>query len=788
MGKKAFNKIMQFICIAVLIVNILPDFTGLEGFVMAEEATPTISIPVTSGETSPSASPEATVTPTPTPEVSVVPTPTPTPEPTPVPTPTPYLIVNVKPMTFPCTAKVSTPSNYVYVRTGPGSTYSYVKTPDGRTITLHTNKDVTITAEKNGYYEINYTFDGKSYTKGYVPKETSGLPNFVKYENYYDDFYAKTLIEKGFPESYVPYLCYLHYKYPRWQFEPYQTGLDWNTSINREYTSKANSVDYQAISSWKTKEMNMYDWETNTYVGTDGAKWNAASREILEFYMDPRNFLDERSIFMFELLEYNPDVHTEAGVEQILAGTFMSAAKGATYDGEHTYASLFMTAGKDAGREAIELRLADYNAQLEAEQAKNMPNTNTINTLNANIKKYTAELERYQGVSPYMLAARVRQEQGVNGLSGSVTGTVKGYENLFNYFNFGAYAHDGRDAITNGLIYAAEKDKYTFRPWNTREKGIFGGTARLYNTYISVGQNTLFMQKFNLSPTQTYQHQYMNSVTAPSGEGPSQYNGYSDKTLPYKFSIPIYKNMTSQPATRPEANGDPNSYVKTLKITYTSAGNTANAPITFSYKTSDYSFNLPYDVAKIKVEATSSSPNARVTGTGEFVMVEGENVVKIVCTAKDGNSSVYTIKINKEAKPEVEYSIKTDKFKLEDKNIYDIPEETSALTFLDGMVINGSTTVKLVDKNGKEITGDSLVYTGCKLVTDEAEYVLSVKGDFDGDGWISIKDLLLFKQNLMGAESFNEAQANAGRLSGLEEATIRDLLLLKNYLMGAGTL
>ena len=61
--------------------------------------------------------------------------------------------------------------------------------------------------------------------------------------------------------------------------------------------------------------------------------------------MDPRNFLNEADIFMFETLEYNPAIHTEAAVESALSGSFLAASAG-TPDGADTYAAILYNEGK----------------------------------------------------------------------------------------------------------------------------------------------------------------------------------------------------------------------------------------------------------------------------------------------------------------------------------------------------------------------------------------------------------------------------------------------------------
>ena len=59
------------------------------------------------------------------------------------------------------------------------------------------------------------------------------------------------------------------------------------------------------------------------WTGFDGSTWVAASEDILRFYMDPRNFLDEAYIFQFMSQKYDPAVHTREGLQSMLKGSFM---------------------------------------------------------------------------------------------------------------------------------------------------------------------------------------------------------------------------------------------------------------------------------------------------------------------------------------------------------------------------------------------------------------------------------------------------------------------------------
>ena len=106
------------------------------------------------------------------------------------------------------------------------------------------------------------------------------------------------------------------------------------------------------------------------------------------------------------------------------------------------------------------------------------------------------------GVSPYHLASRVRQEQGLKGTSSLISGTYSGYKGYYNYFNVGAAGITSTLVIKNGLAYAKKAG------WNTRYAALEGGAKILAKNYIGVGQDTLYFQKFNVvNQKNLYSHQ-----------------------------------------------------------------------------------------------------------------------------------------------------------------------------------------------------------------------------------------------------------------------------------------
>ena len=168
-------------------------------------------------------------------------------------------------------------------------------------------------------------------------------------------------------------------------------------------------------------------------------------------------------------------------------------------------------------------------------------------------------------VSPYHLASRIKQEVGPFLSHSSISGTVEGYKGLYNFYNIGATSSaEPMGAIINGLKYARDgkgasqetKNKYLI-PWDNKEKAITGGGIFIGSSYINVGQNTVYFQKFHVTDPkggELFWHQYMTNVLAPYSESKSIYQGYKNNGLidsPMHFIIPIYNNMPEIATSNP---------------------------------------------------------------------------------------------------------------------------------------------------------------------------------------------------------------------------------------------
>lgn len=487
-------------------------------------------------------------------------------------------------MTGSCTADV------LNVRSGAGTGYSKTGTVSyGDSLTI-----LSETTDSSGakWYKISCGNVTGYVSAAYVQLTSSGSQDSS------DADFESYMTKQGFPESYKPYLRTLHEQHPKWIFTAQKLGVDWNTALKEECVVGRNLVHSSALASWKSMEKGAYDFNGGYWYGLDGS-WVAASKEIIMYYMDPRNFLNDTYIFMFENQSYNSSYQTESGVKTILADTFMSGSYTCPdTKKKYTYSQTFMDAAKKSG------------------------------------------------VSPYHLASRCRNEQGVNGAPQSL-GTVKGYENYFNFFDIQAYAASTMTAAEMGCKYAKTTNPTYLLPWTNQYKSIVGGSIFLGTGYITKGQDTLYLQKFDMvdGGNGLYYHQYMTCVFGQANEAISLKNAYSQDILnsAMEFKIPVYNNMPDKLCPKPTSSGDNNNYLKSLSVSGTSISPK------FDKFTASYTAKVNAEVSSVTVNANPLGKSAKVSGNGKASLKTGENTVKVTCTAASGVKRTYTIKITRKA-------------------------------------------------------------------------------------------------------------------------------------------
>lgn len=301
---------------------------------------------------------------------------------------------------------------------------------------------------------------------------------------------AKSTISDDFPASYKGYIDALKKAHPNWEIKALYNHLDWNTAVDSESSGTYSRVQDSAFSdAWKRVECKGQD-------SYNAAGFVLASRQAVAYTMDPRNFLTEKSIFQFRVVNKNIDSDTTNVVNEAMNSTPMK---------DTDYANTIVNAGKETG------------------------------------------------VSPLFLISRIRQETGCNIINnGSINGKSDKYPGYYNFFNIGAYDSSSH-SVSYGLAMAKNKG------WDTPAKAIKGGSEWMYNNYIKYGQYNVYLQKFDVAnpygnATTILKSQYMTNISAPESEAILAYNGLVRANAlnnKFTFYIPVYDNMPDTPAVYP---------------------------------------------------------------------------------------------------------------------------------------------------------------------------------------------------------------------------------------------
>lgn len=659
------------------------------------------------------------------------------------------------------------------VRTGAGTSYDKLQC-NGENVKLSMGTEVMILNEvtiDNAYnprwYEIEFTYKNKT-LQGFVSasyititqmpdsddtKDTTEESEDVKLS---DEEFEKMLEEEGFPASYKVYLRELHEQHPNWKFKALQTGLSWNVVVENEKSKQGrirNTISCIRPISYRSTEA-LYDWATDTYYPYDGAgnnSWYAVSDEVLKYYLDPRNFFNETQIFQFESLAYSEDTQTKEGVEAILSGSFMSNTE-IIYNGQtYLYSDAFIAAAE------------------------------------------------YSKVSPYHLASRVRQEVGASG-SGSTSGTNSTYPGIYNFYNIGANDSATGGAILNGLKWASNasgKASEYLLPWTSQYISIKGGSYFLGKNYINKGQYTLYLEKFDVEPTNgLYAHQYMTNVEAPKSEATKMFSAYENYDMldtPMTFVIPVYLNMPDKVCELPESTGSPNNWLKSLSVS-----NSALTPTFSANEVNEYDSIVEYDVKSVEISASAVNSNAKVEISGvqsgkssvvqKVDLVVGMNRIPIRVTAQNGDIREYVITVVRKEVENISELFGDDfHFEQQDKIISGVSPDITVGEFIVKLGMSEEYQPKVYRDNQEKKSTDKVATADqlkVEVSGEEITYQIVVYGDVNGDGSINAIDLLAVRKEIIspgGLTGLYKKAANVDKnVAGINAV---DLLMIRKHIL-----
>ena len=236
-------------------------------------------------------------------------------------------------------------------------------------------------------------------------------------------------------------------------------------------------------------------------------------------------------------------------------------------------------------------------------------------------------------VSPIYLAVKARSEIGTGDTKNATGYPLSDGKKYYNFFNIGAYG--GSDPNYNGILYAQKEG------WDTSYKALLGGAKFISGSYIAKGQNTMFLQRFNFSKTNTFGHQYATDITYAYMGGWDTYGSYAENNMlgvNLIISVPILENMPSvtklpttryedeyvdpepEPEPEPEPDPDPNPNPEpnpepSERYDYV---NELNLRLSDSYL-SGFTLGTPVKSLISQIKSVNKNATVTVTARGETV-------------------------------------------------------------------------------------------------------------------------------------------------------------------------
>ena len=304
-----------------------------------------------------------------------------------------------------------------------------------------------------------------------------------------------------------------------WKFKVMYTGLDWNTVIKEEAKHGRNLIGANQKNYSGDWLCESCEKGKKTY---SGGNWVCVSDEAVAYMMDPRNSLYYEDVFQFLELSYDKNSTYDINIiKSILNNSFLD-------DGNlDTYITTIINRSKE------------------------------------------------KNVNPYYIAGKIIQEQGMRG---GATFKMKYTENekttyYYNIFNINATGGSTSAIVSNALDWAKDKD------WDTIEKCLIGGVDFIANGYITIGQDTMYFEKFDVIADTYYTQQYAQDVMYAQNQGEKLrriLEGINAIEHAYTFVIPLYENMPSSACKRPSTTRTNSNVTNNNSDNNNNADNNAN--------------------------------------------------------------------------------------------------------------------------------------------------------------------------------------------------------------------
>ena len=392
-------------------------------------------------------------------------------------------------------------------------------------------------------------------------------------------------------------------------------------------------------------------------------------------------------------------------------------------------------------------------------------------------------------INPYYKVARLIQEQGKSG-----TVLTSGEKGFYNPFNIGASGNTSEQIIANGVAYAERQG------WNTLEAGINGGIDFLSKEYIKKGQNTLYLQKFDVESVNSglYWHQYMQNILAAQNEATTLRDTYIEigaMESSHTFIIPVYKNMPQEKCASPDGSDSSTITSDIVKVNVDQSlrlRNEPNGTTTVGWLWKNVIVSR-LEKAITKVNGTYWDKIRKADGTVGYAAretYESEGSYKLylvplieeeeVPNDKEENSNVN----NDNNKDEIVNDnnsisgVSTEKVKIDEtQKIISVKSDVIAQDILDAF----GGAVKIVKADGTYLENEKSVIGTGYVVRDE--YTVIKSGDCNGDGKIDSMDMYQIIQYILENIELDKNNLNAADINQDTKIDSMDMYLIINEII-----
>lgn len=520
------------------------------------------------------------------------------------------------------------------------------------------------TGEAYPWYKVKYENTVGWIYGEWLTKNASATPN----QNAEQTFQASL---SQFPESYHSYLRELHSVYPNWKFTADVLNISFEDAVNEQYKNNRKHVELSQSVAWRSMYKGAYDWNAKDWKIYDSDRWVSASKEVIAYYMDPRNFLNNINIYMFLKQSYDSSTQTESGLIPIIQNTFL--AETYSFDANHSVDSLYG---------------GSYSKVIMAAAEKS-------------------------GVSPYIIASKILTEQG-DGKSWLISGIYPNFAGYYNFFNWGASGESVDAVIINGLTRARDEG------WNSRATSIIEGAKQLSNSYISQNQDTYYYMAFNLL-NGVYSHQYASSIYDSYNKSKNIAKTYSSNlSAVLEFRIPVFDGMSNTPAPSVDKSNKYNNY-------YLTGMSAEGIAIPFDMYNQNYNLKISGSTTLNLTTFTS----AAISAPQQVNLVPGTTPVTVTVKSETGFTNTYTL--NFEASAPCTLTIQAS-------SVTELPAFTPSSTV--------------------------------------------IKGDFNGDGKVSVSEVAKVQKHFIGLTSLSDAQFSIGDTNDDGKITVADVARVQKNFLG----